>query len=531
MGRVRDFMYSGEERMKETNVKRRKPEISIRVQYTIFIVGILALVIVAVCALTATQLEPYSISVKQSRILEAVEEIKNCVKEDFDDDSLDVLERKMRSSNLDTVILGNINDTPQVLFATDLRQSGSANALLDFVEGNLELDEKDIYEENDSYILYRAYNQRLNSYQIDCAGHVGEDVWFIITTPLESIRESVVLSTRFMMALGLLAIAFGGLFIFLATRSLTSPILELSRISEEMADQHFDVRYEGKQRNEIGVLGENINHMSESLERAITDLKSANRQLERDLKEKEELDQMRRLFLSNVSHELKTPIALIQGYAEGLMDGITDDPESTAFYCEVIVDEAQKMNQIVKRLLSLDQIESGQMEMTPEVFNLSEMIRGVAQSTRMLAGEKQCELKLDLVGDVMVYADQFMTEGILQNYLSNAWHYVSDPGVVTVKEILQGDRVVVSVHDTGDPIPEADLEHIWDKFYKVDKARTRSYGGSGIGLSIVRALINAQGERCGAINRDGGVDFWFELKLADRDIKNHMEPSDYSHME
>ena len=130
--------------------------------------------------------------------------------------------------------------------------------------------------------------------------------------------------------------------------------MELVKISERVANLDFNAQYTGKVDNEVGILGANINHMSSELEKTISELKTANNELMNDIQKKIELEGMRTEFLSNVSHELKTPIALIQGYAEGLRDGIQDDAEERDFYCGVIVDEAQKMNQMVKKLLNLN---------------------------------------------------------------------------------------------------------------------------------------------------------------------------------
>ena len=135
--------------------------------------------------------------------------------------------------------------------------------------------------------------------------------------------------------------------------------MELVRISGKMIQLDFDAKYTGNSKTEIALLGKNINELSETLENTISELKSANNELKRDIERKNKIDEMRIEFLSNVSHELKTPIALIQGYAEGLKEGISEDEESKDFYCEVIMDEAAKMNNMVKKLLTLNQLEFG----------------------------------------------------------------------------------------------------------------------------------------------------------------------------
>ncbi len=507
---------------------------SLRIQYTILIAGILAAVIAALWVINATQLERYAIMRKQRQIKEEISQIQTCADDNFSSESLEALEREIRNSNIDTVIVDHLSDTPYLVYASSLNQAERLSAmqlLFESTEEDEELDEVEVYERTDDYLICRGFNKRMKNDEIECIGYLGEDILYFMSTPLEGIQDSVALSSRFLIYLGLFAIAAGGLVMYLAAGQLTRPIEEMAEISGQAAELTFDRRYEGKENNEIGILGENINLMSDNLSRAIRELREANAQLERDLREKEKVDEMRRLFLSNVSHELKTPIALIQGYAEGLTEGVADDPESAAFYCEVIQDEARKMNQIVRRLLSLDEIESGEMKIEKEVFNVTELIHAVTDSMKVMTAEKDCDWHLMMPEEVFVDADEFMIESVVSNYLSNACHYVSNPGTITVRVLERRGRAIISVHNTGNPIPESELEHIWDKFYKVDKARTRSYGGSGIGLSIVKAVITAHGTRCGVRNRDGGVEFWFELDAVSHETLRQNEGSVYSYME
>ena len=195
----------------------------------------------------------------------------------------------------------------------------------------------------------------------------------ILSTPLESIRESVTLSNKFLAGVGALAVIAGAILMYFVTRNLTKPILKLAALSEQMAELDFSVRYPGGKKDEIGILGDSMNHMSEKLQYTIEELKKANGQLEKDIEEKDRIDERRQEFISNVSHELKTPIALIQGYSEGLKDDVNDDPESRDFYCDVIIDEAKKMNHIVKRLLNLGEIESGGMKLTLEAVSYTHL--------------------------------------------------------------------------------------------------------------------------------------------------------------
>lgn len=278
-----------------------------------------------------------------------------------------------------------------------------------------------------------------------------------------------------------------------------------------MAELDFNAKFTSGIDNEIGVLGEYMNEMSENLEKTISELKTANNELQRDIEQKTQIDEMRKEFLSNVSHELKTPIALIQGYAEGLKECINDDAESRDFYCEVIMDEARKMNTMVKNLLSLNQLEFGNDVVTMERFDIVSLIRNVLNSSKILMEQKDIHLIFKEEEPIHVWADEFKVEEVVTNYISNAINHCDFDKVIEVKLQRKNELVRVSVFNTGKPIPEEDLDKVWIKFFKVDKARTREYGGSGIGLSIVKAIMDSLHRECGVRNYDNGVEFWFEL--------------------
>ena len=346
---------------------------------------------------------------------------------------------------------------------------------------------------------------------MECWGQLDDEHYFIIRTPLESIRESANISNKFYFAVGLAIIVVSGLMIMLVTKRITRPISELTDLSKKMSDLDFEAKYESKVGNEIDVLGDNFNRMSSQLETTISELKSANNELQRDIEDKIKIDKMRKEFLDNVSHELKTPIALIQGYAEGLKENISDDPESREFYCDVIMDEASKMNKLVKNLLTLNQLESGKDAVVMERFDIVSLIRGVLQTMNIMIGQKEANVIFEAEKPVYVWADEFKIEEVVTNYVSNALNHLDGEKEIEIKLQDEDNRVKISVFNTGTPIPEADVPNLWNKFYKVDKARTREYGGSGIGLSIVKAIMESMNQEYGVQNFDNGVEFWFTL--------------------
>ena len=372
---------------------------------------------------------------------------------------------------------------------------------------------QEVLEKTDSYDICKSVDPQNNTEYLTMWGNFDNGDIFIMRSPLESIRSAVMIFNRFIGVVGGCVILVSVLLAWYFSKRITEPIKELATLSQKMADLDFDAKYTSGGSNEIGVLGENFNRMSERLEQTISNLKEANYKLQKDIEQKEKRENMRSEFLGNVSHELKTPIALIQGYAEGLKEGVNDDPESREFYCEVIMDEAGKMNRMVKNLLALNQLEFGEDDVQFERFDITSLISGVLQSLDILIEQKEAQVIFRHKNPIYVWADEFKVEQVVRNYVNNALNHVDGEKVIEIKITQENDMAKITVFNTGTPIPEEDLPHIWEKFYKVDKARTREYGGNGIGLSIVKAIMDSFGKGYGAINHTNGVEFWFELDM------------------
>lgn len=456
-------------------------------------------------------LEPYYIRDKEMQFIHVYEELQNAVKKGTisNDEVQDELHVLCEKSNISYIVLDmdneklitNVHDTNM------LKQQLAGYLLNQAQKGGKVLDSTDNYQ------LMRSQDPWNQSEYIEMWGQLDDNVNFLIRSPVESIRESVALSNRFLIYVGMgtLIICMGLVWYF--SRRITKPIQELAELSDRMANLDFEAKYTSGGKNEIGELGDNFNRMSQKLERAISELKQANNSLQQDIEQKEKMEQMRTEFMGNVSHELKTPIALIQGYAEGLKEGVNDDPESRDFYCDVIMDEAGKMNRMVKNLMTLNQLEFGNDKVEFERFNLTELIGGVLQSMDILSQQKDVKLIFREENPVYVWGDEFKIEQVVRNYVSNAYNHVNEEKIIEVKILREDGLAKVTVFNTGKPIPEEDVPRIWDKFFKVDKAHTREYGGNGIGLSIVKAIMESMHQQYGVKNYDNGVEFWFTLDV------------------
>ena len=286
-----------------------------------------------------------------------------------------------------------------------------------------------------------------------------------------------------------------------------------------MANLDFSHKYVVSDANdEIDELGKSINLMSEKLEKTINQLRSANIELERDIERKSKIDEMRKSFISDVSHELKTPIALIQGYSEGLLENVNTDSENRQFYAEVIQDESNKMDKLVKQLLELTKLEYEKREFNNREFNIVELEKEIVRSSKVMLEERKTEVIFETEDKINVFADDFYTSQIITNYLTNAIKHVENIDgekyiKITNKEYPERNKVRITVFNTGENISKENLSRVWNRFFKADEARNREDGGSGIGLSIVRAIMNNYGNDFGVENKDNGVEFYFEADM------------------
>lgn len=484
---------------------------SIKRQFALIFIGLMAGTILLCWFINIIFLEQYYIRSKADIILEAYESIRLAANSDTYNtrEFVEKLDDVCGVYNI-TVFVMDIDS--QVWYASRNGGMELEKRLAAYLFGLLNDNDNfmKVIEEGEDYTLWRV--QVGGDEYLEMYGRFNTGISFIMRTPVESIRESVKVANRFLAYIGMAATLTGGIIIWLISGKITSPILELSRISEKMVHLDFDAKYRGGAHNEIDLLGENINKLSASLERSISELKTANNELQKDIEKKEEMEEMRKEFLSNVSHELKTPIALIQGYAEGLSEGINDDPESRSFYCEVIMDEAAKMNNMVQKLLTLNQLEFGNDVVTMERFDLTELLKNYIQSAQILTKQQGIQVCMEENVPVHVWGDEYKTQEVFNNYFTNAVNHCTGEKKIIISLTQDKEKVRVGVFNTGEPIPEEALPHLWDKFYKVDKARTREYGGSGVGLSIVKAIMESMNRNYGVENYSNGVQFWFELE-------------------
>ena len=331
--------------------------------------------------------------------------------------------------------------------------------------------------------------------------------------PYAYIEQNSSLNLVFLVIAGGCALLICLIFAYGVSRWFSRPLIAMAGLADRMSELDFSTKYQGGSTDEIGQLGQSLNRLSAYLEQTIRELRQSNEQLAQEIKEKERIDNMRQEFIVNVSHELKTPIALIQGYAEGLTAGVADDPEDRKYYCDTIADEADHMNKLVMQLLNLSRLELGAEQTYSEDIDLHELCAEAVRKTAVLCESRGLTVEYDDTC-ITVRTDGDLLDQVLMNYLSNAIRYTVDGGKIKISAKQTGDCVRLTVFNEGDGLPEEELPKIWEKFYRTDRARTREAGGTGIGLSLVRAIADTLHGSCGVENVEGGIVFWFELSAS-----------------
>lgn len=347
------------------------------------------------------------------------------------------------------------------------------------------------------------------------------DRYIEIITPLSFIQEGLEISTRYHLLIIVLALIIGSSMSFVFSKKMTDPILELKEITQRISLLDFNIKFEKERKDEIGELGYAINKMGGTLEKNIDEINKVNKKLMEDIENEKRLDKLRKEFIASVSHELKTPIAIIQGYAQGLMENIAETEEDRNFYCEIIVEESLKMDSLVKELLLITQMDSGYFKIEKEKVDLYQMIKDI----RDKYSSKNREIKYIGEKDIFAYCDEKYIDRVLENLVVNALKYSTGDREVTITVEDIENRYKVIISNESENLSEDDLENIWTPFYRVNKARDRD--GHGLGLAIVRGILENHKSNFGVyITGKNIINFWFELEKSSLDSYEKIDNED-----
>lgn len=474
---------------------------------------VILVIILSLVLINSIVLENFYIYSKTATIKQVYQKVNDYYNTENTNVDLETELKKIAYKNNFDILIKT--DTNLIIFTSDREFLSSTYILKDINE----IKSKNI-EENETKINVKVTTDEVNnvSYMF-LTGILDNGYVLYIRMPISPIEESVKISNTVLLMIGGITLVVAGIIASFISRKFTNPILQLNDIANKMAKLDFSKKYRiTDTEDEINELGGSINTMSDKLEATIKELQKNNIELEKDIEEKSKIDEMRKQFISDVSHELKTPIALIQGYAEGLIENVNSDEESRKFYAEVILDETNKMDKLVKQLLELMKLEYGKREFDNEKFNINELINEVLRKCSVMINEKNIKVYFENKEPIYVYADEFYMDQIITNYLTNAIKHaeeVEKENKIEIKVEKVSNKIRVSVFNTGENIPEEDLQRIWGRFYKLDSSRNRQDGGSGIGLALVKAIMNNYQNEYGVENKKNGVEFYFDMDISD----------------
>ncbi|MCE5168667.1 ATP-binding protein [Paenibacillus profundus] len=343
--------------------------------------------------------------------------------------------------------------------------------------------------------------------------------YMITVSTLQPVSDASSLLGGFYRYFYIAAIALLLGFAFLFTRMISQPLVKLNEMAKRLARLDFSARTDIKRDDEIGELAHTFDFLATELNGTMQELRSANEQLQRDIEKEKQLERLRKRFVASVSHELKTPVSLIQGYAEALRDNVGHGAKRDK-YASVIVSESERMSRLVHDLLDLSQLESGKFHLQWSEVSLRMTLRIVLQTLEALTGDCRVTMYWNVPEEeVFVHSDEQRLQQILTNVLTNALRHTPSGGRVEVRvrwpQDNAGDCVQVEVYNEGEPVSEEHLPHIWDAFYRAESSGNRASGGNGIGLSIVKHLLEKHGSVYAIRNVDGGVLVTFTLPVSD----------------
>lgn len=341
------------------------------------------------------------------------------------------------------------------------------------------------------------------------------DSIIISVSSIQPIKEaaSVIKSFYFYLFIGILVVAI--ILSKIYARLISKPLIRINSVAKKMSNLDFDAKCEESSQDEIGNLAKTLNFLSSNLKNALDDLKDKNLKLEKEIEKERNLENMRKDFVTSVSHDLKTPIGIISGYAEGLKDDIVTG-EDRRIYLDTIIDEANKMNALLNSMLELSRLENDTISLSLESFNIVRLLRGMLKKLSLELTNKNIKVIYEnMPSYAYVKGDILKIEQVIQNLITNGIKYSPNGSTITVSVIDNDDNYTISVENSGVHIPEQELENIYAKFYRLDKSGDRTKKSYGLGLAIVKRILDLHESVYSISNSDNGVLFKFTLSKSD----------------
>lgn len=332
-----------------------------------------------------------------------------------------------------------------------------------------------------------------------------------ITAQKDPIQENANLATSVTTTITVLALILALVFISAYSKRFTKPLIQMSEVTNKIANLDFSAKCDVNRGDEIGALADNINTVSDSLSGALSELREKNAQLMEDIERERKIEQMRADFISSASHELKTPIAIIRGYAEGLKMNVDEENESATEYCDIIMREADRMNVLVLNMLEQSLYSSGVKKPDMTEFSVNDFVEDLLKTIAPIFQEKGVTANYSKTENFTAFADKTQMTTVLSNIVLNGCSHASGEKLINISAEKKDGKIKVSVFNTGSRVDDKDKDRIFTSFYRADKAHSRAEGRFGLGLAIVKSITENHGCECGFENKEDGVTFWFTM--------------------
>ncbi|MGG5462129.1 histidine kinase dimerization/phospho-acceptor domain-containing protein [Clostridium sp. B9] len=415
----------------------------------------------------------------------------------------------LKSSRDKGVIVEIFNENDELSFTTKPMGNGMSKHKNSI--GMCSIDKE--YSLNNGEKAYLTYERSENIEFLTAIVDGDNDKYTVmVKIPINAIKNSVNIALKFLIIIFVPIMIFSVLVAIYFSKKFTNPILKLNRITDKIAKLNFEEKVNINTGDEIEDLGESINELSVKINEAFEELKEKNINLKELIEKQRKEEKLKREFVSSVSHELKTPITVINGYAEGLRSGIVEEKEDTDFYVDVICEESEKMGVLVKDLLELYKLESKSFSLKKEKVSIREVIQSTLNSFELRFKSEDVEVETN-VEDILIMGDKIRIGQVLNNFIDNALCHVNDEKKIKIESLVNESNVRIAIFNSGEHIREAELENIWYSFARGSKVRSSNENRVGLGLAIVREIMNLHNGRYGVANKEYGVEFWVEFNL------------------
>lgn len=338
------------------------------------------------------------------------------------------------------------------------------------------------------------------------------DRYLFVMTSMQPVGEAVGTLKQYFIYMTPIIVVLVIILSLIYSRMVSRPLVQLNRSAARLAKLDFSTQAEIRSKDEFGELSRSMIVLSQNLDEALKELTRANTKLQEDVEEKLRSEQLRKELIANISHELKTPLGIVKGFAEGLQDGVADDKRER--YLAFIVNETDRMNALIMDMLELSKFEVKAIRLQLRSFSLTDLIQQAADSFTRQLEDKRLQLSIHQGQDeeAIVQADSRRIEQVILNLLSNAIRHAKENSVVTIRLLrMSPGKVTTIIENAGKPISKADMGRIWDQFYRAERSRDRKSGGTGLGLAIVKHILALHESDYGVMNTDRGVAFYFTL--------------------